>query len=29
MEQVWHYQWQPNEKDDQVVHVPNWMRGES
>ena len=27
--QVRHYQWQPNEEDDQVVHVPNWMRGES
>ena len=26
--QVRHYQWQPNEEDDQVVHVPNWMRGE-
>ena len=28
-DQVRHYQWQPNEEDDQVVHVPNWMRGES
>lgn len=26
--QVRHYQWQPNEEDDQVMHVPVWMRGE-
>ena len=25
---VRHYQWQPNEEDDQIMHVPNWMRGE-
>lgn len=27
--QVRHYQWQPNEEDDQVMHVPVWVRGES
>ena len=26
--QVRHYQWQPNEEDDQVMHVPVWVRGE-
>ena len=26
--QVRHYQWQPNEEDDQVMHVSVWVRGE-